>query len=358
MLNKKIFTPGPVQLHPEVLKAAVSSFSYHRSSEFKEFHGKLISKLKQIFLTGSYLHILTASGTGAMEAAVLNFCRPGGNVLFLNQGRFGARWGNICRSFGLTADELPVNYGYAVDTELLKKTDLSKYSAVFLTHSETSTATLTDISSISSYIRQNSDSLVIADAITSVCAIEFRMDDWGIDVAVSASQKGFMTQPGIALIAYSKRAYEKMIRNPMPRYYFDLRKEDESFKDKLTTWTPAVGLFYAIDKACDIVLEHGLENRWKNTHAMAEYFRTSCINEGLQLLSHNPADSLTAVKLPDNIPSGKLISNLKQNYDIQVANGQAELKDKIFRVSHMGDITIEDIKELMKIIIDEYRQLV
>jgi len=357
LLIKKIFTPGPTQVHPEVLKAAISSFSYHRSSEFKEFHGELISKLKQIFLTKQNLHILTTSGTGAMETAVINFCMPGENVLFLNQGRFGERWGSICKTYGLNTDEITVDYGYAVDTDKLKETDISKYSAIFLTHSETSTATLTDIKSLAKYIRKNSNALVIVDAITSVCSIEFRMDEWEIDVAVSASQKGFMTQPGLAVIAYNSRACGKMLKNYMPRYYFDLRKEYESLKDNLTTWTPAVSLFYAIDKASDIILKQGLENRWSETHQMAEYFRTNCVNSGLELLSRSPADSLTAVIFPGNIQTGKLITELKEKYGIQVANGQSDLKDKIVRVSHMGDLNLADIKELTGIIIEEYRLL-
>lgn len=351
MIKKKIFTPGPTQVHPDVLKAAISSDSYHRSAEFKEFYLSLNSKLKNLFLTNQYLNVLTTSGTGALEAAILNFCRPGETVLFINQGRFGARWGAICKAHGLNAIELPITYGSAATIDDLKNANLKDISTVLLTHTETSTASLTDIKQLTSYIKGNSDALVIVDAVTSVGSIEFRMDDWAIDVAVSASQKGLMTQPGAAIIAYSEKAMEKMLDNPMPRFFFDLRKEMDSFKkDSLTTWTPAVGLFYGMNKACDIILAEGLENRWKRTGEMAEYFRKTALESGFGLFSSSPSDALTALTLPDNIPSGKLIRAMKEKYGVQIANGQAEMKEKIARFSHMGDLELADIKELSELL--------
>jgi serine---pyruvate transaminase len=355
VLNKKIFTPGPVQVHPEVMKAVSTGYSYHRSSEFKEFHGDLISNLKQIFLTKHFLNILTTSGTGSMETAVINFCSTGDNVLFLNQGRFGARWGAICKAFGLKADDIQVEYGDNISPEKLQEKDLTEYSAVFLTHSETSTATISNIKGLAKYIKANSSAMVIVDAITSIGAIEFRMDDWNVDVAVSASQKGLMTPPGLSVIAYNDFALERMQANSINRYYFDLRKELESQKDNFTSWTPAISLMYGLKKASEIILKEGLEKRWRKTSEMADYFRANCTNAGFGLLSKHPSDSLTALTIPNEIPTSKIIKALKDKYGIQVANGQAELNNKIFRVSHMGDLNTEDIKELTKIIIEEFK---
>lgn len=304
------------------------------------------------------MNVLTTSGTGAMEAAVVNFCSPGADSLFLNQGRFGARWGAICKTYGIKTDEISVPDGEAVTIDQLSRVDLSKYSAVFLTQSETSTATLSDINSLSSYIKSNSDALVIVDSISSIGTIEFRMDDWNIDVAVSASQKGFMTPPGLAVIAYSLNAQNIMQANTMPRYFFSLNKELEAQKTFLTSWTPAVGLMYGIDKACDIMLKEGIENRWKKVNKMADFFRNECKKTGFGIFSKNPANSLTAFTFPDDIPTGKLISALREKYGIQIANGQAQLKDKIARVSHMGDINLNDTAELMKIINSEYKNLI
>lgn len=356
MLTKKIFTPGPTQVHPEVLKATISFDTYHRSQPFKEFHLKLLEKLKKIFNTNQYLNIITTSGTGALETAVVNFCAPREKVLYIHQGRFGARWGAIAKMHGLNAVPFDITYGGAIQPEQYKNLELKGVSAVLLTHTETSTATLTDIESLAKYIRDNSDALVIVDAVTSVGTIEFYMDKWGVDAAVSASQKGLMTQPGISIVAYNERAKDKMMKNPMPRFYFDLRKELKSLEEEsLTTWTPAVGLFYGVDKACDIILAEGLQTRWEKTKEMADYFRNTSIENGFGIFSKSPADSLTAITLPDNIPTGSLIKRLRESHGIQVANGQAELKDKIARFSHMGDLELNDFKELNEIIKQEFK---
>lgn len=358
MLKKKIFTPGPTQVHPDVLKATIAFDTYHRSQDFRAFHTQLNSKLKNIFQTSENLNILTTSGTGALETAVINFCRPGDNILFINQGRFGARWGAICKAHGLNAVELHIDYGKCAVIADLDNVNFSNISVVLLTHTETSTATLTDIKTLTEYINNKCNALVIVDAVTSVGAIEFRMDDWNIDVAVSASQKGLMTQPGVAIIAYSDNAKAIMMDNPMPRYYFDLRKELKSVEeDGFTMWTPAVGLFYGTDKACDIILNEGLENKWRKTHEMAEYFRNSSIENGFGLFSSNPSDSLTAITMPAGIPSGKLIRAMKDKYGVHIANGQAEMKDKIARFSHMGDLELSDFKELNELLVKEFKNI-
>lgn len=358
MLKKKIFTPGPTQVHEDVLRATISHDTYHRSQDFRKFYKTLVKKLKQIFYTDSYLNVLTTSGTGAMEAAVINFCSPGEKVLFLHQGRFGARWGAICKAHGLNAITFDIPYGNSIQPAQYKDLKLDGVKAVFLTHTETSTATLTDIKSAAEYIKNNSDALIIVDAVTSVGAIEFKMDEWGIDVAVSASQKGLMTQPGVSIIVYSEKAKKKMDSNPMPRFFFDLRKEQKSFEDdSLTMWTPAVGLFYGIDKACDILLNEGLENKWKRTNEIASYFRNTAVKTGFGIFSNSPSDSLTALTLPDNIPSGKLVKALRENYGIQTANGQADLKDKIIRISHMGDLEMQDFVEFTQILEKELQHL-
>lgn len=358
MIKKKIFTPGPTQVHPDVLKATISHDTYHRSKDFKVFHMQLLEKLKKLFLTEQYINILTTSGTGAMEAAVINFCAPGEKVLFLHQGRFGARWGAIAKAHGLNAVGYDIPYGGSIRPEQYKELDLKDTKAVLLTHVETSTATITDIAPVAKYIRDNSDALIIVDAVTSVGAVEFRMDDWEVDVAVSASQKGLMTQPGIAIMAYNEKAYKKMADNPMPRYFFDLKKEAKSVKeDNTTMWTPAVGIFYGIDKACDIILERGLENTWKHTKELADYFRSACAENGFGLFSASPADSLTAITLPNGIPTSSLIKLMREKYGVQMANGQADMKDKIARVSHMGDLELTDMKELNGLLKKEFELL-
>ncbi len=357
MLSKTVFTPGPTQVPYAVLKAITSYTTYHRSDEFKKFHKSLIEKLKKIFYTEQNLNILTCSGTGAMEAAVTNFCNPDDKVLYVNQGRFGYRWGSICKAHGLNAKEVLVNEGYSLSIKQAKLLNLNDVAAIFLTHTETSTATLTDIKKISEYIKENSKSLVIVDSVTSVGAIEFKMDEWGIDVAVSASQKGLLTPPGISVIAYSGRAKEKMMNGGIKRFYFDLRKELAEQKTFLTMWTPAIGLFYGLNAACDILLKDGLKDVWKRVHSMAEYFRNEMVKKGCELFSKSPSDALTAILMPDSIPASKLVNMLQQKYGVHIAGGQAELTEKIVRVSHMGDLTLDDTIELTEIIKNELTDL-
>ncbi len=288
-----------------------------------------------------------------MESAVVNFCNSTDEVLYISLGKFSKRWGEICKTYDIRADEIVVEPGYAPQLKDLKEYNLEKYRAVFLTHSETSTATLTDIKTLSKYIHERSDALVIVDAITSVCAIEFRMDDWGIDVAVSASQKGFMCPPGLSIVAFSERAKDKLYKTDTSRYYFDLKKELESQKNNLTSWTPAIGLFYGLDTASDIISSAGLENRWKRTIECAKYFRNEAVKIGFGIFSHNPVDSLTALTLPHNIPSEILINRLYEKYGIFVSNGQGELRNKIIRVTHMGNLDLNDFKAFIEILKNE-----
>jgi aspartate aminotransferase-like enzyme len=358
LIKKKIFTPGPTQVHPDVLKAIISANVYHRGTEFRELYRRLLVKLKQIFLTEGNICVLSSSGTGAMETAVSNFCIPGSNALVINLGRFGQRWAEICRAYGISVTEIKKPYGSSVTPEDIPPDIISDIGTVFLTHTETSTATVTDIAKMSAFIKSNSDATIIVDAITSVGAIEFRMDEWKVDVAVSASQKGFMTQPGLSIIAFNERALKISEINPMPRFYFDIRKELKSQLEGLTRWTPAVGLFFGLDKACEIILEYGLENWWEKTSNSAKYFRDFCIRSGFKLFSESPSDSITAFSLPDGMKSSLLINALKTKHGIIVANGQAELKDKIVRISHMGDIDCSDTCDLCDVITQEFEIII
>ncbi|MGH2575161.1 MAG: pyridoxal-phosphate-dependent aminotransferase family protein [Ignavibacteria bacterium] len=347
---KKIFTPGPTEVPHQVLDSIIKHKTYHRSDEFKHLHNQLAEKLKKIFFTEQYLLVLTSSGTGAMEAAVLNFCSQMDKLFYVNQGRFGERWGEICKEYGMNTTEIKVEPGNSLQIENLKGLDIEKADVFFLTHSETSTATLTDIHELIKHIKNNSNALIIVDGITSIGALEFKMDEWNVDVVVAASQKGLMCPPGLSVIGFNERAKNKMLINPVKRFYFDLRKDLHAKVNDLTTWTPSIGLFHGLDTAADLILNEGIENRWKRVSSMAQYFRNRGIDLGFSLFSKYPADSLTALKMPHNIPSKILINRLFEKHGIVVANGQEELKDKIFRVSHMGDLKLEDFESLCDII--------
>jgi serine---pyruvate transaminase len=349
-LANKLFTPGPTEVPRSVLDSIINFKTYHRSIEFKNLYSSLKEKLRKVFFTSGNLNVLTSSGTGAMECAVTNFCNLSDKVLYVNLGKFSKRWGEICNSYGIKAQEVSVKPGSAPSLREFQELNLEEFSVIFLTHSETSTATILDIKTIARHVKDNSDSLVIVDAITSAGAIEFKMDEWKVDAAVSASQKGLMCLPGLSVIAYNDIAEQKIHQRGMRRYYFDLRKEFIGSKEDLTAWTPAIGLFYGLNTSVSILLEEGLENVWSRVSKIAEYFRKESVNIGFKLYSKAPVDSLTALVMPDNIPSSILIDVLREKYGIYIANGQGELKDKIIRVSHMGSLSMNDFIELIQIL--------
>lgn len=340
-----------------VWSSIISQKTYHRSDEFRQMYKGLQEKLRKLFLTEYEIVVLTCSGTGAMETSVVNFCNKKDKVLYVNQGKFGNRWGEICRTYGIHTDEVYIIPGYAPKIKDIEACDLEKYNAVFLTHSETSTATLTDIKTLSNYIHEKTNALVIVDSITSVCTIEFRMDEWGVDVAVSASQKGFMCPPGLSIVAFNEKAREKMYNTDISRYYFDLKKELESGKTNVTSWTPSIGLFYGLDTASEMILKDGLVNRWNKTSQCASYFRDESVKLGFGIFSHNPADSLTALTLPNNLKSDFFIRSLYEQYGVFIANGQGKLRNKIIRVSHMGNLELVDFKVLIELFQKQLREL-
>jgi aspartate aminotransferase-like enzyme len=347
-LAKKLFTPGPTEVPRSVLNSIIDFKTHHRSIEFKSLYSSLSDKLKKIFFTNGNVNVLTSSGTGAMECAVTNFCNSSDKVLFVNMGRFSKRWGEICSVYGIKADEMYIEPGSAPAVSDFRRLNMEKYNVILLTHSETSTATISDVKTITKHLKNNSKALVIVDAITSAGAIEFKMDEWGVDAAVSASQKGLMCLPGLSVIAYNDAAERKIHDQNLKRYYFNLHREFTASQENLTAWTPAIGLFYGLNSSISLLLDKGLENVWSRVSKMSEFFRNEAVKIGFKLFSKAPVDSLTALVMPDNIPSYRLIDILREKYGIYIANGQGELKDKIIRVSHMGNLNMNDFEELIK----------
>lgn len=352
----KFFTPGPTEVHPEVTRIISETKIYHRSPEFRSLYNSLLKKLKKIIHTENYVLVLTSSGTGAMESVVQNFCNREDKILYINQGRFGQRWGNICKAFGIPADEIFIKEGYSIQEADFVKLNLNEYAAIFLTHTETSTATLTEIESISKYIKSKSDSLIIVDAVSSIGIIPFYLDDWGIDVAVSASQKGFMCPPGVSIVTFNENAYKRINKNNL-KFYFDFQRELPAALEGNTTWTPAVNLFAGLNLSCEIILNQGLESRWKNIHKIADDFRKRSIELGFELFSKFPSDSLTALFIPEKKNTTDFIQTIKEKYGALIANGQGDLKDKIIRVSHMGYLDDSDFQNLLTILEHEVKHL-
>jgi aspartate aminotransferase-like enzyme len=348
-MNIKLFTPGPTQIPGQILKLCGEQVIHHRTDEFRNILKSVNENLKYIFQSDQPVLTLTSSGTGGMEALFVNLFSPGETIITVNNGKFSQRWVDMPRAYGINVIEVELEWGTAPDAEKIK--NLLKHNptikGVILTQCETSTGTATDIRSIANVVKEISSALICVDGISSVGAMEFRFDKWNIDACVSASQKGFMSPPGLAFICLSKRAIERIIRSATPRYYFDLRKYYDEGLVNDPPWTPAISLIVGLETALCMMRDEGIENIWKRHMRLANKVRNGMKALGFNLLSENPADSVTAVKLPPDLEWKRFNQILKYEQMIQVAGGQGKLKGKIFRIGHVGSYTEADIDFLL-----------
>jgi aspartate aminotransferase-like enzyme len=311
---------------------------HHRGAAFQQILREVADGLKYFFQTKDDVLTFTCSGTGAMEASVVNLLSKGDQVLTVSGGKFGERWGQLCKTFGAETHVMEVPWGEAVNPDDIKNFLQAhpKIAAVFITHSETSTGVAADVKAIAEVVRQNSNGIFVVDAITSAGVLPFKMDEWGIDVAVTGSQKGLMIPPGLASVAINQRAWERVNQSNLPKFYFDFKKEKTSLEKNATTWTPAITLFIGLREALTMIRENGIEKMWQKYALLADATRKGVIAMGLELFAKTPSDSLTAVKVPDRLDGLKFVRHLREKYGITVAGGQGHLKGKIFRIAHMG----------------------
>ncbi len=337
-MRPRLFTPGPTQI-PERVRVAMSNpMMHHRGSEFKEILAGVIDDLHYFFQTEGDVFVLTSSGTGAMEACVVNLLSRDEKVLTVSGGKFGERWGELCVAYGANTHIHNVPWGDAVNPDDIKKflRENSDTRAVFITHSETSTGVASDVETIAGIVHNNSDALLVVDSITSAGVLPFKMDEWGIDVAVTGSQKGLMAPPGLSVVAMSQRAWERVGSSNMPKFYFDFKKEKVALAKTATAWTPGITLLMGLRESLSMIRAEGLENMWANYARLAHATRQGALALGLELFAHSPSDSLTAIKVPESIDGIKFVNRMREKYGITVAGGQAQLKGRIFRIAHMG----------------------
>jgi aspartate aminotransferase-like enzyme len=273
-----------------------------------------------------------------VESTFVSLFSPGDTVIAVNGGKFGARWVEMPRVFGLDAVEIRTPWGKAVDPDAVRDA-LRKHPdarAVYLTHSETSTGTAIDIRGIARAIRENSDALVCVDGISSVGALELRSDDWGVDVCVTGSQKGLMIPPGLAFVSLGERAVRALARSTMPRFYFDLGKALRSWERGDTPWTPAISLVSGADASLAMIRAAGIENVWARHERLARALRSGISALGLSLFSDSPSASVTAVCLPDGVAWKEFSLALKAASGVTFGGGQGEFAGRIFRIAHLG----------------------
>lgn len=343
-----LMIPGPTPVPESVLLDMAKHPIGHRSSEFAKILESVYADLKYVFQTKNDVIVYTASGTGAMDAALSNLVNPGDKVLSLVIGNFGQRWAKIAAALGAEVDIIEVETGKAIDPKTLKEkldSDVNKeIKIVTLTQNETSTGVTNDVKTLVSMIREHG-ALSVVDGVTSLGAMTCKMDEWGIDVLVSGSQKGFMIPPGLSFLAANERAWEVQKQCKRPDFYFNWETNRKSVIANSTAFTPAVNLIVALKTALDMIKEEGLDNIIIRHEKIAKGLREAIRAIGLKLFVENDSiasTSITAVLPPDNITVPDIRKTLKEDYDIVVANGQNQLKDKIFRIGTLGFVSQRD----------------
>ena len=345
MRKNYLLTPGPTPLPPLVLEAMSRPIIHHRTPQFQEILKEATEGLKYVYQTKNDVFILASSGTGAMEAAVINLLSAGDTALVVQGGKFGERWAEICKAYGINADILDVEWGKAAEPQAIaaKLKANSKIKAVFTTLCETSTGVNNDIEAIGKVVK-DSEAVLVVDAISGLGAIDLKTDEWACDIVVSGSQKGLMLPPGLGFISVSAKAWKLIEVSKSPRYYLDLRKAKKAIEKTDTPFTPAITLIIALVEVLKMIRQDGLENVFKRHKKMAEAARAAMKGLGLELFAPTAAsDAVTAVKVPVGLDGEKLVKTMRDTYGVTIAGGQDELKGKVFRIAHMGFIEEFDI---------------
>lgn len=346
MTRNIMLTPGPTPLPPQVLEAMSKPLIHHRTEEFGKLFAGVIEDMKWVYRTKSTVLMMTCSGTGAMESAVVNLLSPNDTSLICTTGAFGDRFVNIHKAFGLEPVVLPFEWGAAVDADALRAA-LKKNSglkAVFFQHTDTSTGVVNDLKSLAKIVREESDALVVVDSVSGLACEPLETDAWGLDAVLTGSQKGLMNAPGLGFVALSERAEKAAAAAKLPRFNFDYRLIKKSLSDRETPWTPAISVVAGQAAALKLLRAEGMENCWKRHDDLAAHARQRLKDAlGLPFYAKNPANILTGVVLPASVDGNKLLADILREEGISIAGGQLHLKGKIFRLAHMGYISKADI---------------
>lgn len=344
-----LMIPGPTPVPETALLAMAKHPIGHRSGDFCKIMAEVTENLKWLHQTRNDILILASSGTGAMEAGMINFLSPGDRVLCGCNGKFGDRWAEVATAYGLQVEKITAEWGQALDTDKFRQhleADKNKQiKAVILTHSETSTGVLNDIETINGYVKAHGEALIIVDAVTSLGAVSIPVDELGLDVVASGSQKGYMIPPGLAFVAVGAKAWTAYETAKLPRYYLDLGKYRKDAAKNTTPFTPPVNLFFALQATLRIMQTEGLENIFARHDRLKGVTRAAIKALGLPLLGPDTVASpaVTAVAPPPEVEAEKVRAIMKKRFDIALAGGQDHLKGKIFRIGHLGFVCERDI---------------
>ena len=343
-----LMIPGPTPVPEQVLLAMAKHPIGHRSGDFGKIMAEVTANLKWLHQTQNDVLILTASGTGAMEAGMINFLSPGDRVLVGSNGKFGERWAEVTDAYGLNTERITAEWGKPLDPEqfrLALEADVDKQiKAVVVTHSETSTGVINDLEAINRHVKAHGEALIIVDTVTSLGATNVPVDDWGLDVVASGSQKGYMIPPGLGFVAVSAKAWEAYKTAKLPRYYLDLGKYRKDAAKNTTPFTPPINLFFALQAALRMMQAEGLEAIFARHHRLLAATRAAMQAMALPLLATDECASpaITAV-MPSGVDAEQIRSVMKKRFDIVLAGGQDHLSGKIFRIGHLGFVSDRDV---------------
>lgn len=343
-----LMIPGPTPVPEAALLALAKHPIGHRTNEFSNIMAEVIENLKWLHQTQNDVLMLNVSGTGAVEAGIINFLSPGDRVLVGSNGKFGERWVEIAAAYGLNVEAITTEWGKPLDTavfaEKLQGDTNKEIKAVIITHSETSTGVLNDLETINRLVKEHGEALIIVDAVTSLGAFNLPIDTWGLDVVASGSQKGYMIPPGLGFVAVSPKGWEAYKTAKLPKYYLDLGKYRKSADKNTTPFTPPVNLIVALHTTLQMMKDEGLESIFTRHQRLKNATRAAVRGLNLPLFGADDyaSPAITSVA-PQGIEADKIRSLMKKRFDIALAGGQDHLKNKIFRIGHLGFVSDRDI---------------
>ncbi len=342
--------PGPTPLPDEVLKAMARQMINHRGPEFKKIQDNVLADLKKLFMTKNDVFLLTGSGTGGLEAGVVNTMSPGDKVLSVSIGVFGDRFAAIAKHFGADVTNLNFEWGQAADPDAIRKAlnDDPKIKTVLVTHNETSTGVTNDLKAISAVVKEF-DKLLIVDAISSLGSIEMPVDDWNIDVAITGSQKGWMVPPGLAMVSVSEKGWKAHAESKIPSFYWDFGKAKDYLAKGETPWTPAVSVIFGMDVSLKMMLKEGLPNIFARHARIAQTVRDGVKALGLSLFADpkHASNTVTSVAKTNGLDTKLLVKLMREQENVVLAGGQRTLDGKIFRIGHLGWVSDDDIQRML-----------
>jgi aspartate aminotransferase-like enzyme len=343
--KQRLLTPGPTPLYPKALYAMLGSDLHHRTEEFRNVYKSVLADLKELMGTSNDVLVLVSSGTGALEASVTNCFSPGDRVIVCSAGKFGERWAEITKAYGLNTILIEEPYGKVVSPEALEKALAAnpEVKGVFVQASETSTGAAHDVRRMGEAVKKT-PAIFVVDAITGLGTMPLDIDGWGLDIVIGGSQKAFMVPPGVAFLSVSPKAWALMDTAKLPRFYFNLKKERKNAANGESSWTPATSLMLGLGEALKYIKTLGMDKLVDNAQQLARATRAACQALNLELFAPgSPSGSVTAVKAPAGMDSGVIVKEFKNRFGSIIANGQGSMKGQIFRIAHLGYFDFADL---------------